>query len=247
MESDRVAMDMESESAGYGMAHRLSAWAVHVFTGSGVVLGLLALLAIFDGQPAMVFLWLGIALVVDGVDGTFARRARVKDVLPAIDGSALDLVIDYMTYVVVPALFLYWFGLLPPHVGIAGAGWILLTALYCFANTGMKSADNYFVGFPAIWNVVALYLWLLDLDPWINVAVIVVLGLLTFTTVKFLHPFRVRTLMTLNIVVITAWLVTSAWLVVDFPDRSPVAFAIWLATSVYYAAMCLWRTVRGPG
>ncbi|WP_245593614.1 phosphatidylcholine synthase [Azospirillum halopraeferens] len=247
MESDRAAMDMERQSGGYGITHRLSAWAVHIFTGSGVVLGLLALLAIVEGNPRMVFLWLGIALVVDGVDGTFARRAKVKDVLPAIDGSALDLVIDYMTYVVVPAVFLYWFGLLPPHMGLVGAGWILLTSLYCFANTGMKSSDNYFVGFPAIWNVVALYLWLLDLDPWFNVAVIAVLGLLTFTPVKFLHPFRVRTLMTLNIVVVSAWLVSGAWLVVTYPERPGLVFGVWLATSAYYAVMCLWRTVRGPG
>ncbi|ANC90669.1 phosphatidylcholine synthase [Azospirillum humicireducens] len=234
-------------SAGYGITHRLSAWGVHIFTASGAVLGLLGLLAAAAGDAKLCLMWLGIALVVDGVDGTLARRVSVKQVLPGIDGSALDLVIDYLTYVVVPAVFIHRFGLLPEGlVSIALAAWILLTALYCFANVGMKSGDNYFVGFPAIWNVVALYFWLLDLNPWINAAVVVALGLLTFTTAKFLHPFRVKALMPLNIAVTTVWLLCCVALVVLEPARPGWLFGLWLATSVYYAAVCAWRTLRGP-
>ncbi|AWK87945.1 phosphatidylcholine synthase [Azospirillum thermophilum] len=228
------------------MARRLSAWGVHVFTASGAVLGLLGLLSVAAGDAKACLAWLGLALVVDGVDGTLARRASVKQVLPGIDGSVLDLVIDYLTYVVVPAVFMHRFGLLPDGFGVAFAGWVLLTSLYCFANVGMKSGDNYFVGFPAIWNVVALYLWILGLDPWINAGVVLVLGLLTFTTVKFLHPFRVRKLMRLNILVTGLWLASSAALVELQPERPMALFLLWIATSAYYAGMCLWRTLRGP-
>lgn len=224
----------------------MSAWAVHAFTASGVVWGLLALLAAVSGDAVACLAWLGVALVVDGVDGTLARRASVKDVLPWIDGSILDLVIDYLTYVVVPAVFIYNFALMPEGLGVIGAGWVMTTSLYCFANIGMKSTDNYFVGFPAIWNVVALYLWILDLDPWINAAVVLLLGILTFTRVKFLHPFRVRKLMAVNLATSTIWLVTSALLVWSSPERNDIVFALWLASSGWYMLVCLWRTLRGP-
>ncbi|WP_448205768.1 phosphatidylcholine synthase [Azospirillum sp. sgz302134] len=237
---------MSIEAGEYGIGRRLSAWAVHAFTASGVVLGLLALLAAVGGDAKACLGWLGLALVVDGVDGTLARRASVKEVLPGIDGSVLDLVIDYLTYVVVPAVFLHRFALLPDGLGVALAAWVMMTSLYCFSNTGMKSGDNYFVGFPAIWNVVALYLWLLGLNPWINAAVVVVLGLLTFTTVKFLHPFRVRRWMRLNLLMSAAWLASSAALVALYPDRPAVLWAVWLVSSAYYAAVCAWRTLRGP-
>lgn len=231
----------------YRITHRLSAWGVHVFTASGAVLGLLGLLATAAGDAKLCLAWLGVALVVDGVDGTLARRASVKQVLPGIDGSVLDLVIDYLTYVVVPAVFMHRFGIFPGNIpSIALAAWVLLTSLYCFANVGMKSGDNYFVGFPAIWNVVALYLWILGLSPWINAAVTVALGLLTFSTVKFLHPFRVRALMKLNILTTGLWMASGAALVAVAPERPAVPLAIWLATTFYYAAFCIWRTVRGP-
>jgi len=232
-------------NGGYGIGRRCAAWAVHTFTASGVVLGLAALLAAGQGEAMACFAFLGLALVVDGIDGTFARRAHVREVVPGIDGSVLDLVIDYLTYVLVPAVFVIYFDLLPRGVGIPGAAWILLTSLYCFANTHMKSADNYFVGFPAIWNVVVLYLWILGLDPWLNAGAVLVFGLLTFTKVKFLHPLRVRALMPLNVLAMSAWLVSSAWLLAEHPVRPALPFTVWLGASAYYAAVCVWRTVRG--
>ena len=232
--------------AGYEIGRRLTAWAVHAFTASGVVLGLGALLAAGQGEPAVCFALLGLALVVDGVDGTFARLARVREVLPRIDGSVLDLVTDYLTYVLVPAVFVIFYELLPPSLGIPGAAWMLVTSLYCFANTGMKSDDHYFVGFPAIWNVVVLCLWLLGLDPWANAAVVLGLGVLTFVPVKFLHPLRVRALLPLNVVVTVAWLVAAAWLVSEHPVRPALPFAVWLGASAWYLAVCAWRTVSGP-
>ena len=229
------------------VGRRLAAWAVHGFTASGVVLGLAALLAAGQGEPAACFAFLGLALVVDGVDGTFARAARVRETLPGIDGAVLDLVVDYLTYVLVPAVFVIYFDLLPRGLAIPGAAWILMTSLYCFANTGMKSADHYFVGFPAIWNVVVLCLWLLGLPLWVNAAVVVALGVLTFVPVKFLHPLRVRTLLPLNVVVTTAWLVSAAWLVAEHPVRPGPVFAVWLAAGGYYLAVCAWRTLKGGG
>ena len=224
---------------------RLVAWAVHGFTAFGAVLGFAALMAAGQGEAAACFAFLGVALVVDGVDGTFARAAKVREALPGIDGAALDLVIDYLTYVLVPAVFVVWFDLLPRGLGMAGAAWMLVTSLYCFANTGMKSADHYFVGFPAIWNVVVLCLWLLGLGPAVNAAVVFALGVLTFVPVKFLHPLRVRALLPLNALATAAWLASAAWLVAAHPARPDLPFAVWLAAGAYYVAVSAWRTVRG--
>src|SRR4051812_44733347 len=189
MEGDMRAMDMTATAS---VKRRTSAWAVHAFTASGVAFGLMALIRVIEGNAEATLLWLGAALVVDGLDGFFARKVGVKEVLPHFDGAILDLVIDYLNYVVVPAIFLYRFGLLPDRLGIAGAVFILLTSLYCFSNVNMKSGDNYFVGFPAIWNVLALYLFVAQFNTTINAMIVAVIGVLTFTTVKFLHPFRVR-------------------------------------------------------
>lgn len=233
-------------SGDYGIGRQLSAWAVHIFTGSGAVLGLLALQAVIDGDARACMLWLGVALIVDGIDGSLARKAAVRDVVPGIDGSVLDLVIDYLTYVVVPAVFLYRFGLLPSGLSMVLTAYVLLTSLYCFANVGMKSSDNYFVGFPAIWNIVALYLWVLDWNAWVNALIVLVLGGLTFTTVKFLHPFRVRALMQLNLAMSGVWAASSFALIVVNPARPGWLMAAWLISSAYYIGICLWRTLRGP-
>lgn len=227
------------------LGRRLAAWAVHGFTAFGAVLGFAALMAAGQGEAAACFAFLGLALVVDGIDGTFARRLRVKDALPGIDGAVLDLVIDYLTYVLVPAVFVVWFDLVPRGLGMPAAAWMLVTSLYCFANTGMKSADHYFVGFPAIWNVVVLCLWLLGLGKAANTVVIAVLGVLTFVPVTFLHPLRVRTLLPLNALATAAWLVSAGWLVAVHPDRPMLPFAVWLAAGAYYVAVSAWRTVRG--
>lgn len=235
-----------SSSTTYSVGRRLSAWSVHAFTGSGTVLGLLAMLAVIDGNPTACLMWLGIALIVDGIDGTLARRAAVRDVLPDFDGSVLDLVIDYLNYVVVPAIFLYRFDLFPDGFGTVLTAFILVTSLYCFCNVHMKSGDNYFVGFPAIWNVVALYLWVLGWPDFVNAAVVVLIGGLTFTTVKFLHPFRVREFMPINVAVTVVWMASSLILVLVHPELPVLVMVPWLGATAYYVGVCLWRTLRGP-
>ena len=153
-------------------------------------------------------MWLGLALLVDGLDGTLARKYDVKVVLPHFDGSTLDLVIDYLTYVFIPAIFVYRFIPLPEYTLLLSVGIILLSSLFCFCNVNMKSKDNYFVGFPAAWNVVVVYLYLLDFEPWVTFAVIMVLAGLTLTRMKFLHPFRVKQFMPLNIAVTMVWMLS---------------------------------------
>ncbi|MCO8165501.1 phosphatidylcholine/phosphatidylserine synthase [Pseudomonas sp. 21LCFQ010] len=221
---------------------RLNAWGAHGFTATGVVLAFLATIALFENQPKACLLWLGVALIVDGVDGSLARKLNTSSVLPHFDGSTLDLVIDYLTYVFIPALFIYWYIPLPDYTKLLSTSIILVSSLFCFCNVDMKSKDNYFQGFPAAWNVVALCLFILPISPWATFLTIVALALLTVTRVKFLHPFRVRRFMPLNIAVTTVWLVCSGWLIMTHPHESAVVMGVWLLMSAYFLGVCIWRT-----
>lgn len=225
-------------------ASKAKAWSVHAVTASGVILGLLALLAVLDGRPQVCLLWLGAALLVDGLDGTLARKFDVKVVLPHFDGSTLDLVIDYLTYVFIPAIFVYRFIPLPEYTLLLSLGVILLSSLFCFCNLNMKSKDNYFIGFPAAWNVVIVYLYLLDFAPWLSLVTILVLAGLTLTKMKFLHPFRVKQFMPLNIGVTLLWMAACALLIVQYPLNQAWLLLVWGLATAYFVGICLWRTVR---
>ena len=173
-------------------AQTLAAWLVHMFTASGAILALLALLAVEDGEWVLALMWLLIALIVDGVDGSLARWAKVKERAPRVDGDTLDLVIDYLTYVFVPTLFLWRAGLIPEALAPWLAAGIQLSALYLFARTDMKTEDGYFRGFPALWNLVAFYLFVLQPGTAIGAIVVVLFIAMTFAPIHFVHPFRVR-------------------------------------------------------
>lgn len=226
---------------------RAAGWAVHALTASGAFLGLLSMLEIVRGDARGALLWLGVALAIDGLDGPMARRLRIRDVIPKVDGAVLDLVVDYLTYVLVPAIFIYWFALLPADWSLAGAGFILVTSLYCFANIDMKTTDNYFVGFPAIWNVVALYMWVLDSPPAINAFVVLALGILTFVPVKFVHPIRVRDQREVTYAAILAWAACSLGIVLLDRQLPWLTWLLWpwLGASAWLAFVSLRRTFMG--
>lgn len=217
---------------------------MHVFTASGVLLGTMAMLSLINDNPVACLLWLGAAMLVDGFDGTLARKYEVKATVPYFDGSTLDMVIDYLTWAFIPALFIYFFIELPPNLALLSVFIILLSSMFCFCNVNMKSQDNFFVGFPAAWNIVAVYFYILDFPPYIAFAAIIFLAVLTVTRMKFLHPFRVRLFMPLNIAVTLLWFVCAASLVLSTPEHAAWALWGWGVTSVYFVGICLWRTAK---
>ena len=229
-----------------------AAWAVHAFTASGAVVGLLAISALIAGDLRLVLLWLGAALLIDGFDGPMARKVRVAEYAPRFDGAILDHIIDYLNYTVIPALIVYRFGMVPPGFEIPAAAYIMTTSLYCFGNKDMKTPDNYFSGFPAVWNLVILYFYLTTSGRWANLAAIAVLGGLTFVPLKFIHPFRVRALRSLNLLMTGAWGALTFTLVLASGPRltpgeaMPVAYAAFLLVSAYFLGLCLWRSFRQP-
>jgi len=226
----------------------LLGWAVHLFTASGTVFALLAVLAILEDDLRLALLWLLAALAVDGVDGTLARWAKVKERVPRIDGATLDLVVDYLNYVFVPTLFIWRAGLVPADWALWLAAAILLSSLYVFARADMKSEDSYFRGFPALWNVVALYLYATQLGPQAGAGIVLLLVLLSFAPVHFVHPFRVRDYGVWLPVLAIVWAASSTPLL--WPDWSPEIRSALLWTSAVSGltliAMGLLRTLRGP-
>jgi len=230
-----------------GLTRQVAGWAIHALTASGAIFGLLAIFAIMRGDARTSLLWLALALAVDALDGPLARKLRVRHVIPHVDGAVLDLVVDYLNYVLVPAVFLHSFDLLPQGWGLAGAGFVLLTSLYCFANINMKTADNYFVGFPAIWNVVILYLWVLDSPALLNAVIVAALGILTFVPVKFVHPIRVREGRDITYASTFVWSACALALLAMSPRSPWWLLAPWLGASGWLACVSLRRTWRGTG
>ena len=166
-------------------------FAIHLLTASGAAFALLAIMAIADRRWTEAFVWLGFALLVDGIDGPIARRYRVRERLPKWDGAALDFVIDYATYVFAPAIVIARALALPPLLGDACGMLVAVTGALYFADTRMKAPDNSFRGFPAVWNMAAFVLYAFLPPPPVTVAIVVLFSALTFLPVNFVHPIRV--------------------------------------------------------
>lgn len=215
------------------MMSEFRAYSVHMLTATGAVWSMLAMLAAVDGKWDMMFVWLVVAFVVDGLDGPMARRFDVKAHAPQIDGVLLDLIIDYLTYVFIPAYALFASGLLP-----GWTGWVVIivitfaSALY-FADTRMKTRDNSFAGFPACWNMVALVIFALQPDFWVSLAVVVVLAGAMFTPLKFIHPVRTERWRALSLPMALGWTFFAGW--AAWVDFHPQSWAHWglVVTSVY--------------
>ena len=223
-------MTERSATPGNGGGQQLLlAWSVHLFTASGAALALLAWSAIDRQRWTEAMIWLGAALVVDGIDGTLARAARVKQLAPRIDGDSLDLVIDYLTYVFIPVLFMVEAELLPAALALPLGAAILISSLYVFARRDMKTDDGYFRGFPALWNVVAFYLYVTALGPAAAAVIVLALVVMTFAPIHVVHPFRVRDFGYWLPVVATLWAVATAALLL--PDLQQPVRALLLLLS----------------
>jgi len=172
------------------MTRRLNALSVHLLTATGAVLSMLAMLAAVDGKWSLMFLWLVVALVVDGIDGPLARRYDVKSNWPTYDGVLMDLIVDYLTYVFIPAFALFKSGLLTGWTGWLAIIAIVYGSVVYFADTRMKTRDYSFAGFPACWNMVVLVMFALKPGEWTILLIVIALSAAMFTNLKFIHPVR---------------------------------------------------------
>lgn len=219
----------------------LRAFAVHIFTACGAGLALLALVFATGGHWAAMFFCLGLALIVDGVDGPMARRFKVAQVLPRWNGEGLDYVVDFVTYVFVPAYAIAASGYLPEMLAIPLGLVIVITGVLYFADRNMKTDDNYFRGFPAVWNLVAFYLFVLEPPPWVAAATVLALAALTFAPLRFVHPLRVKRLRIVNIALMALWAVLAFVAVAHDLSPGPVIAATLSAIALYFLVAGLLR------
>ena len=230
------------------MLTKASSYLVHIFTALGVVFGFLALLATVDGKIPEAFLWLAAALFVDGVDGTLARAVNVNQNTPEIDGAILDNIIDYLNYVVVPVFIFYSLGMAPEPYLLLSCVAILLVSCFTFTNTNIKTDDFYFSGFPAIWNIVVLYFYILESSEFTNFIFVILFCVLTFIPFKYVHPFRVVEFRKITLIITLIWMITTTILLFDVSFSNPTFtstnFFIWLITNVYFAGNIVFRSIK---
>ena len=215
------------------MNTRLKALSVHLLTATGAVLSMLAMLAAVEGRWNLMFLWLVLALIVDGIDGPLARRYNVGVNWPTYDGVLMDLIIDYMTYVFIPAYALFKSGLLPGWPGWIAIIVIVYGSVIYFSDTRMKTKDKSFAGFPACWNMVVLVLFALQPPHFVTLFIVVALTIAMFTNLKFIHPVRTPRWHYLNLSMALAWVAFAAW--AAWTGFNPQSWAHWglVVTSLY--------------
>ena len=215
------------------MNMRLKALSVHLLTASGAVLSMFAMLAAVEGNWSLMFLWLVLALIVDGVDGPLARRYEVEKNWPTYDGVLMDLIVDYLTYVFIPAFALFKSGLLPGWTGWLAIIVICYGSVVYFADTRMKTKDKSFAGFPACWNMVVLVLFATQPGDIVILLIVILLSVTMFTSLKFIHPTRTKRWHELSLGVCVARIVLAGWAAWWDFQEGPIAEWLLILTSLY--------------
>lgn len=228
----------------------IDAWFAHLYTASGALWAFLALTRIFYDRYADAFFWLGVALVVDATDGLLARRAAVAARLPWFHGSRLDDIVDYLTYVFVPAFFVWHALLVPDRWALVVVAAMLFSSAYAFSRADAKTTDHFFTGFPSYWNVGVFYLYILGWSPATNAAVLLALAVLAFVPIRFVYPSRTPIWRLLTLALGAVWAALMFVLIAQLPDVSSAVLGASLVFPVYYLFLSLhlevarWRGAR---
>lgn len=223
---------------------KMAAWGVHFFTATGAVCCLLSIDAGVDSQWREAFAWLALAVLIDAVDGGLARAVGVKQVLPHFSGDQLDNVVDYASYVLVPAFLMHRAELLPAAWSWWGAAGIALSSAYQFCQSDAKTPDHYFKGFPSYWNVAILYLLAMKLHPWINLSIVALLIVLVFVPIKYVYPSRTPRFRPLTLTLATGWgiaLVLIVWWLPHPPIELVAGSGLFLA---YYFGLSFYLAIE---
>ena len=212
---------------------RLKALSVHLLTASGAVLSMFAMLAAVEGKWSLMFLWLVVALIVDGIDGPLARRYDTPSNWPTYDGVLMDLIVDYLTYVFIPAYALFKSGMLNGWTGWLAIIAIVFGSVVYFSDTRMKTKDKSFSGFPACWNMVVLVLFAVSPSEWVILATVILLTVAMFLNLKFVHPTRTKRWRWVTLPVSLAWVIFAGWAAwMNFAEGSLAHWGL-VITSLY--------------
>lgn len=221
-----------------------SCWLLHCYTASGALIGILTLRAIAQGKPQQAFLWMLLSIFIDGTDGAFARRLKVGEHLPQIDGRRLDDIVDFTTYVIVPSVALVRLGLVYDTVWVWGP--LVLMSALGFAHVAAKTEDDFFSGFPSYWNLVAIYLFFLDFPVAVNSLIVITLAALVLAPIRFIYPTKTLFWRPFTLIAGSIWALQLILLVVS-PAGLP---SWWLQSSfvfpLYYVGLSLYLNVKEP-
>ena len=222
---------------------KILAWGVHLYTALSAPLGVWAVFAIFAGDFRLAWFLLFATIILDSTDGILARAVVVWEVLPSFDGRRLDDIVDYFTWVIVPAILLVQAGLLPSWVAVAP----LLASCYGFAQTQAKTEDDYFLGFPSYWSLIGFYLYVFDTPVWFNTALILFLAVMVFVPIRYPYPTKTRQLRTLTLVLGALTGAAMLSVVATLPD--PPRWLMWatLVYPAYYGLLTIWLSRRRRG
>jgi phosphatidylcholine synthase len=202
------------------------------------------LIAVADGQPKEAITWLVVAMVLDGIDGLGARAWHVRENVPRIDGYTLDLIVDFVTCIVVPVLFLHKFDMLPDGWSLVIGAFILFMSALWMSRTDQMTDDHFFNGFPCEWNMIVPTLFLLESPKWFTAVACVLLALTQLTSWKFLHPMQVHRWRPMNITVTVTWLVVVLLMTADLPSHAETGNYLLVACPLYIVGLGVWRTLH---
>jgi phosphatidylcholine synthase len=217
----------------------LLAWLAHAYTASGLILAFLATLAVIERDYRAALFWLGLQIAVDATDGVLARAARVSERLPWFNGAKLDDIVDYLTYVFVPALMVWHSELVPPAWGLPIASAMLMASAYGFNREDAKTADHFFTGFPSYWNIVVLYLLVTTWPQEVNAAILLVLAVLVFVPIRYVYPSRTPIWQLPTNLLGGIWGVLMLLMIWQYPRVSPPLLVASFVFPVYYVGLSL--------
>ena len=225
-------------------ARLVRAWFVHLYTALGAVVAFYAILAIEGHEFRQALFLMALAVVIDATDGTLARAAKIKELLPWFDGDRLEEMVDYLNYVIVPCLFLFRAELLPPQ----DASWLvalpMIASAYGFGQKDAKTADFFFLGFPSYWNIIAFYLYVLKTALWINAFLIIILSILVFVPIRYIYPSRSPRFRSQTSSFGALWGLTLLVIIYRLPEPPEFLVIASLAYPTYYVVLSLWLELR---
>ena len=222
---------------------------VHLLTGFGIIAGYFALIAVMNNNQKEAFLWLGLAFLIDSIDGTLARKFNVKKNLPNIDGKMLDSIIDFFNYVIIPSIMIYWFRYVPDQFSLLIPAILIFISIYSYVNLNILTNDNYYNGFPAIWNVIVLYFYIFGTSQNVNLILLTLLIFLKFSPLKCIHPLRVKRFKNLSIIFAIIWFLTSALLILikqsnQISINEIFIMFFWVISNIYFIIISISKTLK---
>ncbi len=231
---------MSNPSQHFTFLQKILAWLVHLLTASGILAGFMAILAINEKDWQEAMLWLLACQLIDGIDGTFARLFKVKTVLPYMDGKEMDYIIDFATYAIIPAYFFYQTDLVGEEWRLPLTFLILIVSVLYYGKDGMVADEQYFVGFPVLWNLAVFYMvFVFQFPQWANVGLVILLSILHFVPIKFAYPSRTKKNKVIIISVSAIGILTMFFIIILYPGWNLWLTGIMISVMLYFAILGL--------